>query len=355
MGLRLLKEIGYWCLAATGLARASGWFNRRKILILGYHDVYAHNLDPVDNFDGLRVRVDMLERQIQYLATHYRVVPLDQLFQESSRPGKPVAAITFDDGYKNVYRYAAPLLQRFGLPATIFVIADCSLHGRVPWWERLRAMIAAAQQPAAEVPIQGTKRRFPLVTQGDKRRALLELSAELRRLIPKQREELLSALGADLGTGERVRARGEPISVDEMREIVEQGIGVGAHGRSHDSFLHLSREELAGELRESRDLLEAATGHPVTWLAYPYGEHSSEAVEVVMRAGYEGAVTTEAGLNDAASNPYTLRRVCVDDTLSFAHFVLAVSGLRDVLKGVFRLGQGGRSERTSVPSRLVQG
>jgi peptidoglycan/xylan/chitin deacetylase (PgdA/CDA1 family) len=354
--MRLLKELGYWCLVRMGLTWAAARFNRRKSLVLGYHDLYADAIDPVDNFDGLRVRRDRFERQMRYVAARYHVVRLDQLrdLSVSSPDGKPLAAITFDDGYENVHRVAYPVLRRLGLPATVFVIPDFSLHGRMPWWERMRALVAGTRRPVAIVPIQGTRRYFPLITVSDREELLTELAAELHRVPPEAREESLARLAADLRVEERGLPTSAPLSTDEIREMISGGITFGSHGRSHDSFLHLSPEALFEELIESKQILESVTGQPVTWLAYPYGDYSAAAIDAVRRAGYRGAVTTSPRLYDAAADPHAIPRICVDDKLSFAHFVVAVSGLGEFLKSVLRIGKVGRPEEALVPSDLAQ-
>jgi peptidoglycan/xylan/chitin deacetylase (PgdA/CDA1 family) len=348
--MRILKEIGYWCLVGIGLTWVASRFNRRKILVLGYHDLYADAVDPVDNFDGLRVRRDRFERQMQHLVRHYHVVPLDQLLDPSvsSRDGKPLAAITFDDGYKSVYRVAYPVLRRLGLPATVFVIPDFSLHGRMPWWERLRALMAATQRPAAIVPIQGTRRYFPLITVGDREDLLVQLSADLRRVAPEAREETLTRLAADLGVEDQPSCA--PLSADELRVMISGGITVGSHGRSHDSFLLLGDEALLEELTDSKQVLESVTAQPVTWLAYPYGDYSTASLDAVRRAGYRGAVTTSPRLYDPTTDSHAIPRICVDDKLSFAHFMVAISGLGEFLKSVLRMGKVGRPDKTLVPS-----
>jgi peptidoglycan/xylan/chitin deacetylase (PgdA/CDA1 family) len=353
--MRILKEIGYRCLVWMGLTWAAARFNRRKILVLGYHDLYADAVDPVDNFDGLRVRRDRFEQQMQYLVAHYHVVSLDELLDPSVRPpdGKPLAAITFDDGYKNVYRIAYPVLRRFGLPATVFVIPDFSFNGQTPWWERLRALVAGTQHPVAIVPVQGTRQYFPFITVADREEVLVELSAELRRVPPQVREESLTKLAADLGMVEGSQPRCAPLSADELREMIEGGISVGSHGRSHDSFLHLSDEALFAELTESKQVLESVTGRPVTWVAYPYGDYSRVTMETARKAGYRGAVTTSPRLYDAAADPHAIPRICVDDKLSFAHFIVAISGLGEFLKGILWMGRVGRPEKAHVPSDLA--
>jgi peptidoglycan/xylan/chitin deacetylase (PgdA/CDA1 family) len=353
--MRTLKEFGYRLLVLMGLPRIMAWLNRRKALVLEYHDVYAGAVSPALNFDGLHVRLQQFESQMRYLAVRYHVVGLHQMlpFQAVSPLRKPLAAITIDDGYKNTYRYAVPILQRLGLPATAFIVSDFCLHGRALWWDRLRTMIATTRQPSIVVRVQDTEQQFPLISEQDKLAALRQLSPEIHNLPPKRREALLAELAVELGVDEqRTLATCEPISVAELREMVEGGISVGSHGRSHDSFLHLSREELLAELTESKRALESAIGRPVTWLAYPYGELSQTAIETASRAGYRGAVTTIEGLNDMPpANPYIIRRIRVNDNMSLAHFIVAVSGLRDFLKTLFRIGEAERAMPMLAPER----
>ncbi len=351
--MRILKELGYWCLVLLGLPWVVSLFNRRKTLVLEYHDVYAGAINPALNFDGLRVRVRRFESQMRYLATRYHVVELEQLraLQAASPHQKPLAAITIDDGYKSTYRYAFPILQQLGLSATVFIVSDFCLYGRALWWDRLRMMIAATRHPSFVVRVEAADQRFPLVSEQDKITALQQLSPQVHQLAPRRREALLANLAVELGAVEDTPAACESISVPELREMVEGGISVGSHGRSHDSFLHLTREELLAELTESKQVLESVTGRPVTWLAYPYGEFSQTAIETAISAGYRGAVTTIEGLNDASPHPFAVRRIGVDDNMSLAHFIVTISGLRDLLKALLGIGGAARTVPLPVPEQ----
>ncbi len=351
--MRTLKELGYWFLVLLGLPRIVAHFNRRKTLVLEYHDVYAGAINPALNFDGLHVRVSRFESQMRYLAARYHVVALDQLFavRATSQPRKPLAAITIDDGYRNTYRYACPILRQLGLPATVFIVSDFCLHGRPLWWDRLRTMIATTRHPSLVVRIQDTEQRFPLISEQDKLATLRQLSPKVHRLPPQRREALLAQLAVDLDVEEHTLAMCEPISVSELREMVETGVSVGSHGRSHDSFWHLTQEDLLAELTESKQVLESVTGRQVTWLAYPYGEFSQTAIETAVDGGYRGAVTAIEGLNDTSPNPFTVRRIGVNDNMSLAHFIVAVSGLRDFLKTLLRIRGPERAVPLPVPEQ----
>src|SRR5205809_72536 len=312
--------------------------------------------DPVANYDGLRLRLALFERQMRYMATHYEVVPLDEIrdLPAGSRHRRSLAAITFDDGYANFYRHAYPILRRLGLPATVFVVTDFLVHGRPFWWDRLRAMIAATQRPSVRIDVDGIQ-QFPMATAQDQQTTLTDLSPRLLTLPPSRREALLAGLAVDLDVDDQTPAICGSLSADELREMARDGISVGSHGRSHDSFLHLSRDALLAELTESKRVLESVVGGPVTWLCYPHGEFSADAVEAAIRAGYRSAVTVIEGLHDPAADPYAVRRIGVNDHMTFAQFVVAASGLREMLKDLLRVRRQRRGEMRGQPTARIRG
>src|SRR2546422_2137627 len=338
VSMRMLKEIAYRCFVHTGLTWVAARLNRKKAVVLEYHGVYAGELDPVPNFDGLHVHVERFAQQLRYLAAHYDVVPLDELLESpvGSGRGKPLAAITLDDGYKNVHRDAYPVLRSLGLPATVFVVTDFLLHGRIFWWDRLRALVAATTRSTVRVHIPGAPQWLPLVTVQHRQATLRQLTRILRGMPSGPREDLISRLAADLAVEERETPSCAPMSVDELREMTAGGISVGSHGCSHDSFLHMGGEDLRRELIESKRVLELVTDRPITWLCYPYGDFSPTMADAVIRAGYRGAVTTLAGLNDGIPHPYAVRRIGVNDHITFPQFIVAGFGVRGLFQNLLQ-------------------
>lgn len=118
----------------------------RQAAILLYHSVG-------DDFNPLRVRFRDFERQMAYLAERFEVIGLRELLAwingERAAPHKPLAVLTFDDGYLDNHELVKPLLLRLGLPATFYVTTSL-LAGTSPpaWgpplpmmnWEQVRAL-----------------------------------------------------------------------------------------------------------------------------------------------------------------------------------------------------------------------
>lgn len=332
--VRDAKEIAAAACVASGLARAATRLNRRKALVLLYHGVHGGEIDPVRNYDDLHVRAGRFRAQMRYIASRYRVVPLDRILEpRSEADGRPLAAITFDDGYGGLFLHARPVLRELGLPATVFVTTDF-LEGRgVPWWDRLAAMAAASPRRELCTDLAGS-RSLPLGTAAQKREALRVLTRELLALPPARREAALGELACAFGVAGTARFETPPsLTADQLRTLSEAEMTVGGHGCTHDSFLHLDRAQLAAELARSKAALEAVTGGPVRWLAYPYGQFGPEAAAAAKEAGYVAAVTAiEEGLNDGIPDPFAVRRIGVSDSVSFMRFIVAVSGLRDMMR-----------------------
>jgi peptidoglycan/xylan/chitin deacetylase (PgdA/CDA1 family) len=120
---KLVFRLLYW----TGVVRLVAWVNRKRAVFICYHGVTERETrHPEDRF-GLHVRKDRFRSHLEYLQRHYRVISLsDYLKASRARQSLPeyAAVITFDDGYRNFYTVAGPLLIERNMPAAMFLIVD---------------------------------------------------------------------------------------------------------------------------------------------------------------------------------------------------------------------------------------
>ena len=103
--------------------------------------VAFHRINDTEDTDGLTIGVDMFERYCRFFRRHFRVTPLRDLVDrlERGRPLKRQLAITFDDGYRDNFENAAPVLERLGLPATFFVVTQWMGTDVVSGWDRTQS------------------------------------------------------------------------------------------------------------------------------------------------------------------------------------------------------------------------
>jgi peptidoglycan/xylan/chitin deacetylase (PgdA/CDA1 family) len=111
---------------------------RKAAVVVAFHRVH----DGAPPADSLTVDVTTFERYCRYFQQHFHVVPLSDLvagLQAGRAPARDLA-ITFDDGYRDNFENAAPVLERLSLPATFFVVTRWMGSGMVPFWDRQRGV-----------------------------------------------------------------------------------------------------------------------------------------------------------------------------------------------------------------------
>jgi peptidoglycan/xylan/chitin deacetylase (PgdA/CDA1 family) len=270
-------------------------------LVLCYHRV-------VDDFEAaartemrsMLTSREMFERHLDCVGRRFRFVSLDEI-GERLASGVPfterVAAVTFDDGYQDVYEHAYPVLKRKGIPGAVFVVTD--LVGR-PFWQihdKLYHLVAKAyatwDDPRRELcgllsdlGLPGEQMTRPAAAISTPLRAV---SALLPLLSQTSVRRVMEGLEANVGNG--FHDIPQSLTWPMLLEMRRNDIIVGSHTRTHVRLPMESPETVAEELETSKRELEQQLGEPIEHFAYPDGQFTGPVVAAVARAGYRYAYT----------------------------------------------------------------
>lgn len=272
---------------------------------------YHHVCDEQDPFFPA-TPVEIFEQEMRIVAKNYRVVSLDEAVRRLTEggPPEPVVVITFDDGYLDNYEIAFPILQRYGLTATIFLTTGAVDTGEPLWFDRLS--LAVKKSPHQHVDLElDLPRRFWLRNDGEKLRSRDQLYTYFRGLPEADKRDRLQDVIARLGGKDEGERNGRMLSWDQIRLLRKQGIGFGGHTVTHPFVSRLSQSDACWEAGECKRRIEEELQAPVEHFAYPSGrdmDFSPWNKEVVKSAGYKSAVSTIWGINDPATDPLELRR-----------------------------------------------
>src|SRR3989344_4421535 len=162
--------------------------------ILLYHGATEReNFFGIENYRQKHIPQEALRQQLQFIQSHFRVVPLKDLVTAwafSPREARGMIAITFDDGYQNIFRVAWPIFKEYNLPFTIFLPADFIEQREPLWVDQLEYAINYSKKDEFKIMKNGNF-SFPIVTKEEK----ICADAVIRRyakLIPdKKRKELV--------------------------------------------------------------------------------------------------------------------------------------------------------------------
>lgn len=127
------------------------------------------------------------------------------------------------------------------------------------------------------------------------------------------------------------RPAGRILNAHQLRQMQAAGMEIGSHSMHHQRLPMLADDQLARDLRESREILEAVTARRVSSFAYPYGAWDARCAEAVRAAGYQAACTTRTGWALKDGDPYQLRRLTITNTDTTSRFARKLSfGSHDV-------------------------
>jgi peptidoglycan/xylan/chitin deacetylase (PgdA/CDA1 family) len=308
-------------------------------LILMYHRIAELNSDPW----GLSVSPAHFAEHLKVLRSSRSVIALPDLVETLRRgyhprqhPRQPVV-VTFDDGYADNVDTAKPLLERYEIPATVFLVTGAIGSDREFWWDELdRVLLEPRELPQVlELRLADCSHRWELGADAayDSRACwknrlwrtweapptarhtlYYELWQRLYPLPDREKRALLDELLAWAGLDSLPRPSHRLVSLDQLKQLGECAlIGIGAHTVTHAALPELRPESQREEIQESRSFLERALSRPVSCFAYPHGGHDSSTVSLVREAGFTAACTTVPGAVSRQSGCLALPRYQVLD------------------------------------------
>lgn len=292
----------------TGLLR---WLESRAArghTVLMYHRVLPETLCRDYPLPTLAMPAGAFRQQVEFLAARCDVLPVcEALVGEQPVSSRPRVSITFDDGYRDNYEIAAPILDSVGLRATFFVTTGFVESGEALWFDRAIELLSRASPDArarsarAHLPADAG----PLCAREAPPHAWL---AALKAQRPPSRAAFFDELATEVGPFD-MRERYAAMTPAHVAELARRGHEIGSHTVTHALLPQLSAAALDSELQESLHTLADWTGNAPAGFCYPNGDHDAHVVDAVKRAGYRYACTVAAGINEPHGDPMRLRRL----------------------------------------------
>lgn len=312
---RLLRTSSAAACRASGLLARAEKRNRDRLTILCFHRVLPPERKRAYFGPDLVVTPPAFHACCRVLRERFEVLPLSdavQAWPSRAEVDRPLAAITFDDGYRDNHQYAAPILAEWKLRATFFVIADLVGTTHVSWYDHMgRAAMLLHQrgrlgdvlcqdggQPMASSDLNGSP------AEAAARRTV----AFAKQLEPPARRKLLDRLSDAAGLAVTDLSEDWIMDRQQLEALTSAGHEIGSHTRTHEILPLLDDATLENETTGSRQVLEKILGRPVRSFCYPNGDQDDRVVAAVRAAGYANAVITEPGNNDRGADPYRLKR-----------------------------------------------
>ncbi len=280
-----------------------------RVLCLLYHRV-----NPIpDDMYHLTVSPYHFEEQIRYVKKHFPVLRFEEDWTGTDRDS---VVITFDDGYRDNYEYALPILEKYHVPATIFVSTGYVDSGREYWWDEIARVLTRDVDYPGQFELKDSLYQYTWDTHS--REARIEMIRSLHWILKMdpdvERANLwLEQIRNWAGIGREGRKENLPAGVSQLLELgCSDSITLGAHTVNHRSLGVQTKEGQRYEIGASVSFLERALGRKVNTFSYPFGSpvhFNQDTFEICRQKGIIKAATTVKGLWRENTNPYAIPRV----------------------------------------------
>lgn len=301
----------------SGLFRLRSFFRRkilgqREVSILGLHRVLSKDEEARANSQpGIVLKEATFEKMLEFIGRRYRVVKMDDfldLGRSHVRSSKPPCLITFDDGWRDNYTTAFPLLKKHGLPAVIFLVTGLVEEGGVFWVEQL---IHEWRDPDRRKEMQ---EQFEMLTGASISGSDIEPMIEyFKHMQAKDRREALAKIVPDAAVKLGKMDGDAMLTWDQVLVMYKGGVEFESHTATHPLLVYEDDQSVEYELRACKQALEKKLNRKVRAFAYPNGTWDERVRNAVEKAGYECAFTTERGVHRFGGDPYAMRRVLLHE------------------------------------------
>ncbi|MBU3070884.1 polysaccharide deacetylase family protein [Aestuariicella sp. G3-2] len=278
----------------------------KRLSILVYHRV-LDRVDPmrpgIPDVMGFDWQMEVITRYFQPLSMMDALARLD----EGTLPPRSVC-VTFDDGYADNLIHALPVLQRWNVPATVFVSSGFLDGGRM-WNDSVIEAFTASDKTIFELPELGFE-KVDITKPETRMQTCYEVIKRIKYIQPEQRLEKVSEICKALGSPKL--PDNLMLTRDELRLLSKAGIEIGNHTVTHPVLTAIDNQSVLRELKDNTRDLQDVTQKPVKYFAYPNGipnkDFNEEHKNIVKDLGFEGAVTTEWGVSSRSTDRWALPR-----------------------------------------------
>jgi len=274
---------------------------RNRLRVLAYHEVP----DPI-----------AFEKQLRHLKTKYSIISISQLhdylYSEGGAYGLPKypLLLTFDDGIYDLKENGFPLLKKHEISVCVFVVTEYINSNREFWWDTVANLKAQEGKNKAEI------------------KSYLN---NLKKVPNRERRKVKD---------ETIPVFGEQLTTEDLRNFEDANIEIGNHSHTHPMFNECETEEIISELDNSKRCFKDWRVGRFEYFAYPNGNHSIKAEEILKEYSVKLAFLFEHKINDKDINPLRIARIAANSYMSLPELKAKVSGTHSTYVNLFKKLKG---------------
>jgi len=335
MSVMNTKEIVRDCLSRVFVGTQLGKLSRRFFINRGAVIFYGHRVE--DNDEGYLQGLSPVdfEKQMLYLRKNYQFLPLSELlhyFEKSKTIPDNTVVLTFDDGFRDNYINALPVLERLQIPATIFLTTECISSGELPWSQKLGYIF---QNTKKETVSFADIQDYNIQHARSRKQVYAQIFKILSRLSFSERNHLILELSEQLSVHAPIDRM---LTWEDVALMMKKGIEFGAHTFSHSLLAEINFEDAVWEMQKSKADLKDKLEIDNPSFCFPGGSINKELIQAARDIGFRSIFKPERRKrvnNLENSDNFSLNRLGLPNA-SASHLETELDGPFHFLRNIYR-------------------
>lgn len=273
-----------------------------------------HRVNPKKNDFWAPMSPKQFERTLMYLKKRYKIVSLEETLKKDSKFStntKPLAAVVFDDGYKDFLDFAYPILKKMGIPSSMYIVVDSVNSGMPPWTYMLDYSFTKTKVLSLNIHTNKLPSNLRLTKwKSDSERISYGKSLKpiLKKMSNRDRKEIFNQVLEDFN--DIKFPKDLMLSWKEIKYLHDSGVTIGSHSLTHPLLGSIKREEeIKYELKTSFNIIKKEIGKPLS-ISYPIGSYNEAVKKIAQKVGYKyGLAVNHTIYNSNINDNYEIPRI----------------------------------------------
>ncbi|MFT3745604.1 MAG: polysaccharide deacetylase family protein [Pyrinomonadaceae bacterium] len=326
----MIKQTAVNLLVGADVFSVFRYLNRAKLPILMYHRFS-------EGEEWGKTSRKTFETHLKYLTRHYKIISLSDAVTYLNNGNLPnrSAVLTIDDGYRDFYDVAFPVLKKFDVPTTLYVVTGF-LDGKCwIWTDKARYLLTETKNAKLSFTVGQTSFDETLGNTNSRLALAGRVNSELKKLPDDEKDVVLTDLAKSLSVQFDNVPPSEfgPISWEQAKEMSRADVEIGSHTVNHPILTNVDGDVLFEELAKSRATLQSQLQTEKLHFCYPNGNVSGRERDAAENAGYASSVTTEIRICEKSDDPFLLPRIDAEPEIE--RLIQSTSGF-DAFKAKYR-------------------
>ena len=291
--------------------------NRNELIILLYHGVTNEKSHGISNYSGKHIKLEEFEKHMRFISKNYNTLSINDIIEiDSSGASWPSnsVAVTFDDGFKNNFEYAAPVLEAFNIPSVFYICAGMVNTDLMFWVDKIEDCINSTNKKTIGLKL-GEYIKFQLDTKKEKVLAIENIKKYCKRTSTDIKNTVIKEL-IDVTEVNPSIDHSDNYKMMNWEEVAYLDANnlftIGGHTLFHDIMTSKPLEKLDLDVHLTLSLLEYQLGHKIEHFSYPEGQamhYNNEIITTLKKHGVLCSPSAIDGVNRTGEDLFQLRRI----------------------------------------------